>query len=218
MAGFLAVFFSGMKDGQCKSKCLSLTNPATDDVQKKATDWLVTQKKKKRNTTGEEGGRQGRGHPQLLPGLCQAQPDQRSAEAVLSVQEHQARQRHLQTQGHLSLQQVRQGRTFPAGMSVQGQIWYGWQGQGQPIQRQRQGQEWSNCKHRPGEAVGRLLQRRHVTSSVDTRTGGSHPHRGDLLARSDTWREDAEAQHTLRKPRLWWHAHCTETLRVVSSP
>ena len=38
---------SGMKDGQCKSKCLSLTNPTTDDVQKKATDWLVTQKKKK---------------------------------------------------------------------------------------------------------------------------------------------------------------------------
>ena len=38
---------SGMKDGQCKSKCLGLKNPSTDDVQKKATEWLVTQKKKK---------------------------------------------------------------------------------------------------------------------------------------------------------------------------
>ena len=37
----------GMKDGQCKSKCLALKIPTTDDVQKNATDWLVTQKKKK---------------------------------------------------------------------------------------------------------------------------------------------------------------------------
>ena len=46
--------------------------------------------KEERDSTGEEGGRQGRGHPQLLPGLRQAQPDQRSAEAVLSVQQYQA--------------------------------------------------------------------------------------------------------------------------------
>ena len=78
---------------------------------------------------------------------------------------------------------------FPAaGLPVQGQVWFGWKGQRQSMERQGQGQGRRQRKHRPGEAVGRLLQRRNaVTISAAIGTGGSHPHHGSLLAGSDTW-------------------------------
>ena len=37
---------SGFKDGQLKSKSLELTDPDTEAIQKKANDWMITQRKK----------------------------------------------------------------------------------------------------------------------------------------------------------------------------
>ena len=103
---------SGMKDGQCKSKRLALTNPTTDDVQKKATDWLVTQKKKKGTQLDKKE------EARLV--------DTQGAQAVFRVQQHEARQGHLHAQIHRALQLMREGRLLPAGMQVQGQVWFGW--------------------------------------------------------------------------------------------
>ena len=112
---------SGMQDGQFKSKCLALTNPSTDDVQKKATDWLVTQKKKKGTQLDKKEEAsvldiQGSSHSSTKPNQ---NSDQRKPCSVCNSTKHDRDTCKHRSTAHFN--RCEKDCHFP-----QGQVWYGW--------------------------------------------------------------------------------------------